>query len=202
MRRFFSLLLLAGALTITPVIAQESGKSAESSESGEKPGMEIWKWINFAILAVLLGRMIAKNAGPMLAARSRGIQEGLAAGEKAKAEADARAAQVSAKLSGLGAAVAEMRAEAQIEREREAGRIRRETDLELARIQQYMAQEIESAGKVARREAQRHAARLALDLAEQKVRARMSHGVQENLLANFISSVSSAANGKSAHLAG
>src|SRR5882672_12948280 len=87
-------LLLAGAVLFTtgstPVFAQEGEHKAES----EKPGMELWKWANFAILAGFLGWLISKNMGPMLVARSQQITEGLAAGERAKADADARAAAV------------------------------------------------------------------------------------------------------------
>jgi F0F1-type ATP synthase membrane subunit b/b' len=46
--------------------------------------------------------------------------------------------------------------------------------------------EIESAGKQARFEVQRAAAALAIDLAETKVRARMSTDVQSALLETFL----------------
>jgi F0F1-type ATP synthase membrane subunit b/b' len=46
--------------------------------------------------------------------------------------------------------------------------------------------EIESAGKQARLDVQRAAASLAIDLAEKKVRARMSPDVQSALLETFL----------------
>lgn len=191
-------LLLAGALALTavpaPLFAQEAEhKAAESGKpesTEEKPGMELWKWANFAILAGILGWLIAKNMGPMLVERSRQIQEGLAAGQKAKADADASAAAVSAKLAGLENAIAEMRTEARAECEREGARIRRETAGEMARIQQNAAFEMESATKLARILVQQEAARLAIELAEQKVRARMSPDVQAALLRNFVGELS------------
>ena len=90
--------------------------------------MLIWEVLNFLILAWLLGWLAVKQGGPLLAARSKEIGEGLAAGEKAKAEADARAAQVQAKLANLETDVAGLRNIAKEEREREADRIRRETE--------------------------------------------------------------------------
>ena len=164
------------------------GKAAES--------MDLWKWLNFAMLVGILGWLIAKNLGPALVARSKQIQDGLAAGEKAKAEADARAASVQAKLATLGQAIEEMKSAAREERDREAARIRRDTQLELERIQQHAQQEIESAGKLARLDVQRTAAKLAIELAEQKVRARMSPGQQTQLLNRFIGEIA----GSSAHL--
>jgi F-type H+-transporting ATPase subunit b len=148
--------------------------------------MIIWQTINFVILAGLLGWLIVKQGGPLLAARSKEIAEGLAAGETAKAEADARAAQVQEKLSHLGTEIAAMRADAKEEREREAERIRRETQAEIARIHVQAEHEVESAGKLARLEVQRAAAKLAIELAEDKVRARMSPEIQSALLRGFL----------------
>lgn len=179
-RRFlFGFVLLA-----VPVFAQEGGSG------GEKPSVLLWEVLNFIILAGFIGWAIVRQGGPFMAARSKGIAEGLAAGEKAKAEADARAAQVKAKLADLDKEIAAMRANAKEERERESDRIRRETQTEIARIHQHVEHEIESAGKQARVAVQRAAARLAIELAESKVRARMSPDVQASLLRGFVSDLS------------
>lgn len=174
--------LLTALLLALPALAQEEAPKSEG------PG-EIWTVLNFLILVGVLGYLIAKNLGPMLAQRSQHIEEGLAAGEKAKAAAQARAAAVQAQLSNLGSEIEKLRASAVEDRGREAERIKRETESELARIQQHAAQEIESAGKVATLEVRRYAARLAIELAEQKLRARMSTDVQASLIQNFIGDI-------------
>jgi F-type H+-transporting ATPase subunit b len=174
-------LLIGFVLAAAPLFAQESGGTPE------KPSVLIWQVLNFLILAGLLGWLAVKQGGPLLAARSAGIKEGLAAGEKAKAEAEARAAQVQAKLANLEKEIAAMRASAKEERERETDRIRRETQTEIARINQQAEHEIESAGKHARMELQRTAAIMAIELAEQKVRTRMSPEIQAALLQGFLS---------------
>ena len=58
-KKFSAILLLAGALVLTavpaPLFAQEAEhKAAESGKpkTEEKPGMEIWKWANFAFWPV------------------------------------------------------------------------------------------------------------------------------------------------------
>ena len=158
----------------------------------ETPNLLLWQVLNFVILAGVIGWMVVKFGKPAIQARSTGIHEGLAAGEKAKREADARAAEVQAKLANLGKEIESLRAEAREEREREAERIRRETGAEIARIQAQSRQEIESAGKVARLEVQRYAASLAVDLAEQKIRARMSPDVESALLEAFVKDLPSA----------
>lgn len=175
--------LIALAFAATPLLAQESGSAA----THESAGLEIWKWVNFLILGGLIGWMIVKMGGPALQTRSKDIGEGLAAGERAKAEADARAAEVKAKLANLETEIAAMQASARQEREREAERIRADSQKEMARIRQQLDQEVEAAGKMARLEVQRYAAKLAIDLAEQKVRARMTPEVQASLLESFVS---------------
>ena len=82
-----------------------------------------------------------------------------------------------------------MQVEAREEREREAGRIRQETQNELGRLLRHAEMEIESAGKLARLEVQRHAAKLAIDLAEQKLRARMSPETEKTLLDRFVKDI-------------
>jgi F-type H+-transporting ATPase subunit b len=172
-------ILSAAALSAVPVLAaEESG--------GGKSGTIILQWVNFAMLAAILGWLVAKHGGPLIAARSKQIQDGLRTGEKAKAEAEARAAEVAIRVANLGKEIETMRASARDEREREADRIRRESQAEIARIGHQAEMEIETAGKQARLEVQRFAARLAIDLAEQKVRARISPEIQSMLLDGFL----------------
>jgi F-type H+-transporting ATPase subunit b len=168
----------------------------ESSSTSRFAISPVWKWLNFAMLVGFLGYLISKHVGPILANRAKQIEEGLAAGEKAKAEADARAAAVQTKLADLGGEIARMRAEAKVELDREAERLKQDSEREVARIQQHASQEIESAGKVARLEVQRFAAKTAIELAERKVRARMSPEVESALLGAFLDGL---ANGHGRH---
>jgi len=170
-------LILASA----PLLAAE-----EAGGAAEKPSVMIWQVLNFLILAGALAYLIKKHGGPALRTRSEEIRAGLAAGEKAKAAADARAAQVQAQLANLGSEVEVIRANAKEERDREAERIRRESQAEIERIRVQAEHEIESAGKMARIEVQRAAAKMAIELAENKVRARMSPEIQTALLQGFL----------------
>ncbi len=175
MRRLATMLLIG-----LPALAQESGGSVE------KPGMIIWQVINFFILVGFLGWIVSKQGKPALMARSKGIVDGLSAGEKAKAEAEARAKEVQAKLDNLDKEITVLRSDAHQEREREEERIRREIQNEIARIHAQAELEIEASGKQARREVQRAAAMLAIELAENKVRARMSAEAHSALLEGFL----------------
>ena len=112
---------------------------AEEAAGAKPEPSVIWKWSNFLILAGVLWYLISKHLGPVLSARTAQIQEGLAAGEKAKKEADARAAAVQAQLANLGDDVARLRTEAKQEREREAERLRADAERDIALVQQRAA---------------------------------------------------------------
>ncbi len=179
---------LAALLPASLMAAEGGGKAPELSP--------VWEWLNFLILAGVLGWLISKHVGPLLVARTLQIHEGLAAGEKAKAEAEAQAAAVETKLANLDEVIVQMKSSAREERDREVERIGRDTEAEFVCIQQRAQQEIESAGKLARLEVRHFAGKLAIDLAEQKVRARMSADKQAELLSNFIGEIA----GSTAHL--
>ena len=146
---------------------------------------ELWKWPNFLLLAGLLGYLIKKHGAPLLESRSQQIRDSLEAGEKAKAEAEVLAANVQQKIANLDREIAELRSSAQADLEREAQRIRHDAEAEMRRIEHHTAAEIVAIGKQARLALRQYAAGLAMDLAEQKIRARMSPDVQATLLDNF-----------------
>ena len=88
-------------------------------------------------------------------------------------DAEARAAEVDRRLASLESEIAALRNAAQTEGEAERQRLARHTEAEIAKIQSHSEQEIASAAKAARADLKRYSAELAIDLAEQKLRARM-----------------------------
>ena len=60
------------------------------------------------------------------------------------------------------------------------------TAAEIARIQSSAEQEIAAAGKAARLELKRYSAELAVNLAGEKIRSRMTPGAQEELVRDFV----------------
>jgi F-type H+-transporting ATPase subunit b len=157
-----------------------------AQEGGESGGMKAWEWANFIVLAAGLGYVIGKNAGPAFEARSRKIRQEMVEAGEMKEEADARAAAVERRLANLEAEIAALRAEARQEEQAEVSRYGQQTTAEIAKIQARAGQEIAAAGKAARMELKRHAARLALDLAEAKLRARMTPETEDALLGGFV----------------
>jgi F0F1-type ATP synthase membrane subunit b/b' len=175
------------ALALPCVRAQHEpaqGAAAEHGES-EEPSI-LWTWLNFALLAGGLGWIFKKNAVPYFASRAIAIRKGMVEADDERAAAQRRIAAVEAKLSQLQADVESLRTEALAEDKAEQERVRQEIAAELAKIRLRTSQEIDSAAKTARMELKRHTAALAMELARQKVRARMNPATQDALFRGFV----------------
>ncbi|MBZ5726720.1 MAG: ATP synthase F0 subunit B [Acidobacteriia bacterium] len=161
---------------------------SEGREGGEKEGgnLALWKWANFLVLAGGLGYVLGKNAGPFFAARSLSIRKDIIEADDTRKEAEARAAAVNRRLANLEAEIAALRAESHQEAHTETQRLRQHTSAEMAKIQARAEQEIAAAGKAARLELKRYSAGLAIELAEQKIRARMTPESQDALVRGFV----------------
>jgi F-type H+-transporting ATPase subunit b len=164
----------------------EKKTGAEKEESfAEKHELEL-KWANFLILAGLLGYTLGKNAGPFFAARSAGIRKDMDESLRQRQEAEAKAADVDRRLANLERDIAALRGQGEAEAKAETERMAQQTTAEIAKIQSHAEQEIASAGKAARMALKRYSAELAMGLAEQKVRARMTPDTEDALVEGFV----------------
>ena len=186
MMRAASFLLVFGLTTLAPAGFAQEEKTAEEKEGFAERHELALRWANFAVLAVGLGYLVGKNAGPFFAARSRRIRKDMIEAADARKEAEGRAAEVGRRLANLEAEIAALRQESQREAQSETERIARQTAAELAKIQAHVEQEIASAGKAARMELKRYTGRLAVELAERKIRARMTPAAQNSLVEGFV----------------
>ena len=172
-------LLFALILVLTPLCA------AEHDDKPEKD-MTPWLWANFVILAGGAGYLAAKKGGPYFASRSQDIRKGMADAEKLTADSQARVAAVNAKIANLQTEIESIRVGIRQEQKQEHERLERETSAEMQRIRTHVQYEMEAAGKAARLALRQHAAQLALELAEQKLRARMTPQMQDVLTRSFV----------------
>jgi F-type H+-transporting ATPase subunit b len=167
-------------LTAAACLAQEQ----RGGESGDSLGT--WRWVNFAILAVGIVYLLIKYLPPFFRSRTEAIQKEITEAQQAKRESDQRAAAIDQRVSGLAAEIESLRTQSHDEMEREGERIREETAAQIRKINDQAQVEIESAGKSVRREVRLYAANLALDLAAQRIRARLDDSTEAGLLDNFI----------------
>lgn len=191
MKRLALLLLLVSAPAVMTVYAQEKGaeppsQAADKPAEGEKPGMDVWKWANFLLLAGIIGWAVHKNAGPFFAARTLQIKKDMLEADDLRTQSEARAADVERRLANLENDLAGLRAESAREAEAETARLSRATAAEIAKIQAQAEQEIAAAAKAARLELKRYSAELAIGLAEDKIRARLTPEMQQALISGFV----------------
>jgi F-type H+-transporting ATPase subunit b len=178
------LLLCAGGIFFVG-FAQEGEQGKKPESFAERYELEL-KWANFLILAGGLGYLIRKHGGPFLADRSRKIKEDIVQAEEVRRDAERRAAEVDRRLAGLESEIAALRADSQKEAEAEKKRIEQQTPLEMAKLRAHAEQEIAAAGKTARADLKQYAAALAIGLAEQKLRARMTPDTEDGLVRGFV----------------
>jgi len=184
MKRCFRAFLILCFAALVPAMAQETPAS-EPASFGEKYELPL-KWINFLILAGGLGYLIGKHAGPFFEARSGSIRKDMLESQQQRKEAEARAADVDRRLADLEKEIAALAGQAKAETQAETERMARHTADEIAKIQAHAEQEIAAAGKAARTDLKRYAAQLAVGLAEQKIRARMTSDTQDALVRGFV----------------
>jgi len=180
LKLLFGLMLCGVAM-----VAQETN-AAKTEAKAEDDSLLTWKWVNFGLLAVGLGYLLGKSLPPFFKARTNEIQKDILDAQQTRKEAEARAAGIEKRVSALGADIEAFRTQAKSEMEQEGARIREETARMLAKVQRQAELEIETAGKMARRELQSYAAKLALDLAEQRIRTRLNADTESGLVADFV----------------
>jgi F-type H+-transporting ATPase subunit b len=167
------------------VFALTAAGALAAEDEGES-GLQGWKWANFVLLAAGIGYLIGKNAGPFFEARSRSIAKDIAESERIRQEAEERAAQVDRRLAALESEIEALRAESRMEEQAENERLAAHTAAEVAKIQAHAEQELGSALKAARMELRRYSAELAIQLAEEKIRAGMTSATEDGLVRGFV----------------
>ena len=185
MTRAFGLAILLAV----PALAVEPEK-VEKGPSGLSLDLEYWLlWANFAILAAGLYILIKKYGAPYFTERRARIEREIVEATKIRQDAEARSAEVDKRLSNLEADLAGLRVESKKELESLERTVSARTTAEMARIQAGAEQEIAAAGKNARLELKRYSAGLAIQLAGEKIHARMTPDAQNALVNDFVKSL-------------
>lgn len=175
-------LLLLAAVSLS---GQHQAESGSHEAAAAHKDWTAWKIANFVLLGAGLGYLIGKKGGSFFRGRGEEIRRGIAEATRMKEEAEARAAEMERRMAGLAAEIYALRKVAGQEMSAEADRVRRETAAQLARVQGHAEQEIAAAAKAARQELRAYSAELAVELAEKKIRARLTPPVDETLVDAF-----------------
>lgn len=189
-RRFLTLLLL-GALAAaccwgTAAPPAREGPSGERQAEGETGLQVAFKVINFVILFGLLGYLLRKPAGEFFAGRTRAIQQNLAEARSAREQAEKRLAEIEQRLARLGEEVGALRAQAEREAADQRDRLRAAAAKEAEKILATAESEIDGLARTARLELKSYTAQLAVELAEERIRAEMKPETQERIVRAYV----------------
>jgi F-type H+-transporting ATPase subunit b len=182
------------ALSGSLLLAQHGAEGGEHAAGGSSNEL-LWKWANFAILAGALGYLVYKNAGAFFRSRTEAIRKGIEDADRLRRDAEARASQMEERLKNLENEVRALRASAEQEMAAERERLSREAEEGLRKIRERSEQEIASAVKAARREVRAQAAELALRLAADKIRAKISPQADQGLVESVLREIEKQAGG-------
>ena len=185
-RRF----LVAASVLFVSLFAVLSAHAAEEGGNAvAERATEIFKWINFAIVAGLILWLCLKKAPAFFSGRASAISSAITKATAAKAVADAQLREAEAKLANLQKEVAELRAVSEREAAAEVTRLRTATQSDAQKNATAGKAEIEAAERAARLELKALAANLAVDGAESLLAKQLNPQAQESLISNFVKSL-------------
>lgn len=187
--------VLAGSLLMVVLFTALSAHAAEEGgNAANEQAIDIFKWINFAIVAGLIGWIFLKLTPPFFRKNAEAISSAITKATAAKAEADRQVREAEEKLARLEQEVTQLRAAADREASTEAERIRNVTQNDVQKIGAAAKAEIEAAERAARLELKAIAANLAVDGAESLLAKQLTPQAQESLVAAFVKTLESRPN--------
>ena len=177
----FATVLSAVLFAVLSVHAAEEGGNAAQEHANE-----IFKWINFVLVAGALIWLFGKVLPSKFRGNADSISSAITKATAAKAEADRQLREAQEKLAHLEQEVAQLRADAQREAEAEGQRIRNVTQADAQKIGVAATAEVEAAERAARLELKAIAANLAVDGAESLLAKQLTPQGQEALVSAFV----------------
>lgn len=189
MRRVRQAFPFVSAVIATLLFALTTHAAEEGGAPGAEKAQEVFKWINFAIVAGALLWVCLKKAPGFFRGRAEAIGSAITKAGSAKAAADAQLREAETKLANVQKEVAELRAFAERESAAEVERLRAATRSDEQKIAAAANAEIEAAERAARLELKALAARLAVDGAEALLAKQLTAKAQEALISNFVKSL-------------
>jgi F-type H+-transporting ATPase subunit b len=178
-----SLAVLFFAVILSAHAAEEGGGSTTEKSS------EIFKWINFAIVAAALIWLFAKKLPVVFRGNADKISSAITKATAAKEEAERQVREAEAKLANLKQEIAALQATAKREAAEEGERIRALAQSDIKKVGIAAQAEIEAAERAARMELKALAASLAVDGAESLLAKQLTPAAQESLVDSFVKSL-------------
>jgi F-type H+-transporting ATPase subunit b len=170
--------------------ASEGGEGAHHIDSAKQMKDFMWRVLDFAVLlAIIVWALKKANVKGSLADRQQAIDKALKEAAEAKAAAELKFAEYSAKLAAADKEIDEIYAAIRTEGEAEKVRIIAEAKLSAGKIQEQARQAADQEVLKARTELRQEAARLAVQLAEQNITEKIRKDDQDRLVGEYLTKV-------------
>ena len=147
----------------------------------------VWRLLNFGILVGALVYFLKAPIAGYLASRDTQIRQDLVTASEMRAAATAQLAAIEKKMSALPAELETVRRQGAEDVKAEEARIAAAAVRERDRLLEQTRREIEMRLRVARRELTEHAAQLAVQVAEQRIRRSITDDDQIRLVDRYAS---------------
>jgi F-type H+-transporting ATPase subunit b len=162
----------------------EDGAAAEAPH-GQTVLQTVAKLANFAILAGVLVYFLRTPIRTYLQSRATAIRSDLVAASEMRATATAQLAEIERKLQSLPAELTALKAQGAQDVAAEQARIAQAAALERERLIEQTRREIAMRLQVARRQLTEHAAQLAVQVAEERIRRTITPDDQLRLVERY-----------------
>jgi F-type H+-transporting ATPase subunit b len=183
MHVFSSLLVLFFCVALSAHAAEEGGNTATEHAT------ELFKWINFAIVAAALIWLFAKKLPAWFRGNADTISSAITQATAAKEEAERQVRDAETKLANLKQEIASLQTTAKKEAAAEGERIRALAQSDAKKVGVAAQAEVEAAERAARMELKALAASLAVDGAESLLAKQFTPAAQESLMDSFVKSL-------------
>lgn len=137
------------------------------------PGLELWKFLNLTIFTAAAIYVLRKPISAALASRGQAIRQELLAAQAEREQALARIAEADDLLTRVDEQVGAIHKQARQEAEAERQRLAAAAAQEIEKLKQQGQREMETAGKLARKELREYLATRSVELARESVRSQM-----------------------------
>jgi len=181
--RFFFLLmaLVAAAIVASPV-------TAAAAEEGSRWGvwLDVGRVFNLLLVVGVVVLIARKPLANFFSGRTQAIRDQLAEAQKARVEAEARLAEIESRMSRLNDELKEIANEAESEARNEYQRLVAAAEQDAGKIIERSKQEIEGMTRTAQQELKLHAAKLSVQLAEERIQNEITEDDHERMLNRYV----------------
>jgi len=159
-----------------------------AEESGGRWGiwLTIGRVFNLGLVIAVLVWALRKPLSAFFAGRSQAIREQLEEAQKARAEAEAKLAEAGERMTRVEDELRELKRTAEAEAQEEYERLLATAERDAGKILDRARQEIEGMTRAARLELKAHAASLAVQIAEERIRSEITPEDRERLFGSFV----------------